>query len=174
MSPELFDPEIQDHRPTKYSDCYALGMVIWEVFSGHVPFYQSANWVVSGKVLRGDRPERPQGVEGVWFTDEVWELLGFCWATKPESRPSIEDALQCLGKVSRSWKSLSPQLPAVLSTPNPLTQELSDIITVESMDAGDTSPSSLPSEKLDREECAGIVSQVSYPSRTNGQILTQR
>ena len=97
MSPELFDPEIQDHRPTKYSDCYALGMVIWEVLSGHIPFYQIANWVISCKILRGDRPERPQGAEGVWFTDEVWEVLGFCWATQPESRPSIEGVLQCLG-----------------------------------------------------------------------------
>ena len=167
MSPELFDPEIQDHRPTKYSDCYALGMVIWEVLSGHVPFYQIANWVISGKVLRGDRPERPQGAEGVWFTNELWEVLGFCWATEPESRPSIEDVLQCLGKVSRSWKPPSPRSPGVLSTANSLTQELSDIITVESMDAGDTSPSSLPSEKLVREECVAIVNQVSYPSRIN-------
>ena len=34
MSPELLDPgrfEITDCRPTKQSDCYALGMVIYEV-----------------------------------------------------------------------------------------------------------------------------------------------
>ena len=37
MSPELFDPEsfgLQEGRPTKASDCYALGMVIYEVLSG--------------------------------------------------------------------------------------------------------------------------------------------
>jgi serine/threonine protein kinase len=34
MSPELLDPElfgVQDDRPTRQSDCYALGMVIYEV-----------------------------------------------------------------------------------------------------------------------------------------------
>jgi hypothetical protein len=37
MSPELLDPELFDipqsegDRPTKQSDCYALGMVIYEV-----------------------------------------------------------------------------------------------------------------------------------------------
>ena len=37
MSPELLDPErfgipeSEDNRPTRQSDCYALGMVIYEV-----------------------------------------------------------------------------------------------------------------------------------------------
>ena len=34
MNPELLDPDrfgITDHRPTKQSDCYALGMVVYEV-----------------------------------------------------------------------------------------------------------------------------------------------
>ena len=34
MSPELLDPDqfgITDSRPTKQSDCYALGMVVYEV-----------------------------------------------------------------------------------------------------------------------------------------------
>ena len=34
MSPELLDPDLfgtGDCRPTKQSDCYALGMVIYEV-----------------------------------------------------------------------------------------------------------------------------------------------
>lgn len=36
MSPELLDPERfglsnEDYRPTKQADCYALGMVVYEV-----------------------------------------------------------------------------------------------------------------------------------------------
>ena len=37
MSPELLDPDrfgITDNRPTKESDCYALGMVVYEVRAG--------------------------------------------------------------------------------------------------------------------------------------------
>ena len=168
MSPELFDPEIKDHSPTKFSDCYALGMVIYEVLSGHLPFYQFANRVISGKILRGDRPERPQGIEGVWFTDEIWEILVSCWTAQPEIRPSIEDVLQCLRRASGSWKPPSPQLLAILSTASSLTQELSDIITVESTDASDASESS---KKLDQGESAGMIVYVSYPYHINGQIM---
>ena len=48
MSPELMDPErfgmpeLEDNRPTRQSDCYALGMVIYEV-SVHVGKLFSAN-----------------------------------------------------------------------------------------------------------------------------------
>ena len=91
MSPELFDLETQGHRPTKRSDCYALGMVIYKVLSGNKPFYGFADWVTYGKVFRGDRPERPQGVKGIWLTDEVWGVLGLCWTPQPENHPSIED-----------------------------------------------------------------------------------
>jgi len=163
MSPELFDLESPGHRPTKFSDCYALGMVIWEVLSGRLPFYRFAKWVVSGKVLSGDRPERLQGEEGVWFTDEVWEVLGSCWMTQPEGRPSIEDVLQCLEKASRSWKPPPCQLLSVLSTVNSLTQGLSDIVTVESMDVGGASPSSQPLERPDQEEPARTFNQVNCP-----------
>ena len=41
MSPELLDPgrfNLTEGRRTKESDCYALGMVIYEVLSGQAPF----------------------------------------------------------------------------------------------------------------------------------------
>jgi len=146
-------------------------MVILEVLSGRLPFYQFAKVVISWKIFRGDRPERPQGEEGVWFTDEVWEILGSCWMTQPEDRPSIEDVLQCLGEASRSWRPPSPQLPVVPSRAGPPTEELSDIITVECMNVIDTPPSSQPSERLDQGEPARIVNRVSYPPCVNEQIM---
>ena len=103
MSPELFEQEIQDHRRTKHSDCYALGMVVYEVLSGRMPFYQYVNLVIPGKVVAGDRPKRPRGTEGAWFTDDVWEGLGRCWKPQPGNRPNIEEVLWCLEKASRSW-----------------------------------------------------------------------
>jgi len=102
MSPELFYPDqfgLQDSRPTKESDCYALGMVIYEVLSERVPFAPSGNIVVMRKVLDGERPERPQGEGGAWFTDELWEMIELCWAGRPRSRPSIEAVFECLGRV---------------------------------------------------------------------------
>jgi serine/threonine protein kinase len=96
MSPELLSPQQFDFRgsrPTRHLDCYALGMVVYEVLSGRLPFYQYADWVVFGHVVEGKRPWRPQGVEGSWFTDDVWGVLEHCWMRQPDSRPSIKGVL---------------------------------------------------------------------------------
>ena len=48
MSPELLDPErfgmpeLEDNRPTRQSDCYALGMVIYEV-GVHISEFAAVN-----------------------------------------------------------------------------------------------------------------------------------
>lgn len=102
MSPELVDAEFHGYRWSKSSDRYALGMVIYEVLSGHVPFYQHSDRSVPGKVVKGDRPERPQGAEGAWVTDPIWKILKRCWVAEPKNRPTIQDILQCLEEPSRA------------------------------------------------------------------------
>jgi len=139
MSPELLDPEIEVHRRTIYSDCYALGMVMYEVLSGHIPFYRYANLVVVGKVVKGEHPERPRGREGVWFTDDLWKVLEHCWWSQPEGRPSTEDVLLCLENVSRFWTPPSPRPSTAPSTTGSPTWELSGIITAESADGSGAS-----------------------------------
>ena len=107
MSPELLDPDqygIKDGRPTKESDSYALGMVVLEVLSGHAPFQQYRDVIVMRLVLEGKRPERPNGPEGEWFTDELWQLLTLCWDSQRELRPGIETILEFLEQVSQTWK----------------------------------------------------------------------
>ena len=111
MSPELLEPEQfgLDHGcPTRESDCYALGMVIYEVLSGQVPFASSKEHIVTQKVLRGERPGRPGGEIGAWFKDELWNLLGLCWEAQAQNRPDIEDVLERLERASGTWKPLPP------------------------------------------------------------------
>ena len=163
MGPELFDPEIRDHRRTKYSDCYALGMVIYEVLSGRVPFYQYMDLHIVGKVSRGDRPDRLQRAEGVWFTDDVWEVLECSWTPQPENRPNIEDVLQCLETVSRSQLSL--RLLATQSTDSSPTWGSSDAITGETGNGSGISFPSRPSEKQSIEESEGIIDELDKGSR---------
>ena len=105
MSPELLDPDqfgLGDGHPTKQSDCYALGMVIYEVLSGQVPFAEYRALTVMRKVLDGERPGRPKGDEGSLFTDDLWGTLELCWSSQPESRPPIDTIHGRLGGIPRS------------------------------------------------------------------------
>jgi len=105
MSPERIAPQrfgFKNSCPTTASDCYSLGMVIYETISGNPPFHKDADLTVFMKVVEGERPPR-----GVRFTESLWGVLELCWAPQPNDRPSIEDVLWRLGVVS----SLSEPLP---------------------------------------------------------------
>ena len=96
MSPELLAPAafgLKESRPTKESDYYALGMVIYEVLSGKIPFAQCSYSTVPFRILNGERPSRPQGEEGIPFTDEIWGTLELCWKPQPRERTNARDVL---------------------------------------------------------------------------------
>ena len=154
MSPELFNPRkfnLQDSCLTRCSDCYALRMVIYEVLSGKAPFSQYHDYHVVAIVLKGKCPGMPQGVEGMCFTGDIWRILEWCWSPIPGDHPGIQDVLQCLEMVSRTWMPPSPQmlvglLTTDLSTYNP------DSSGGESTDGSEVSPSSQvgPSQSLQK------------------------
>ena len=100
MSPELLDPQkygLPKIRPTKASDCYALGMVVYEILSGSVPFSSDNSFAILRRVLDGDRPERPKGDAGKLLTDSIWDVVERCWKDQPMERASARDVLRCLG-----------------------------------------------------------------------------
>ena len=97
MSPELLDPNsvgLRQSRPTKESDCHAMGMVIYEILSGRVPFAPLNLPVL--KIIRGERPERPRGTEGALFTDGIWETLELCWRVQAKERIDARGVLRGL------------------------------------------------------------------------------
>ena len=96
MSPELIDPEsfgLNEGYPTKESDSYALGMVVYEVLSGQVPFAELMDTEVIQAVVNGMYPARPQGDEGKLFTDAMWGVTMLCLEATPGNRPSAEAVL---------------------------------------------------------------------------------
>ena len=99
MSPELLAPDmfgLKKSRPTRESDCYALGMTIYEVLSGQVPFALLKGSIVVRKVPYGERPERPQRDDGKYFTDGVWGVVQRCWEHQPRDRIRAEAILMGL------------------------------------------------------------------------------
>ena len=94
MSPELIAPQrfgLKSCCPTKSSDCYALGMVVYEIISGNLPFHENTDLTVFVKVLEGERPPR-----GAKFRNGLWRVLEQCWRPQPNGRPTIEGVLRYL------------------------------------------------------------------------------
>jgi len=59
LIPEQFGLSITE-APSTASDVYALGMVIYEVFSGEVPSYETANtFALVIRITEGARPSHP-------------------------------------------------------------------------------------------------------------------
>ena len=114
MSPELIAPQrfgLKKSRPTKSSDCYALGMVIYETISGNLPFHEDTDLTVFLKVVEGERPSR-----GARFTKGLWRLLEQCWVSQPNHRPTIEDVLRYLEELSNSSEPPSPEVDEMMET----------------------------------------------------------
>ena len=106
MSPERIAPEqfgFTNGQPTIPSDCYALGMVIYETISGNLPFHKYTDIQVSFKVVKGEQPR-----QGAMFTEGLWGMLERCWTIEPNKRPGIEEVLHCLEADSKS-----PQPPSL-------------------------------------------------------------
>ena len=82
---------------SKAADVFAFAMVAVEVFTGEVPFPGEPFAVVPSLVLKGGRPEMPQGAEQIGLTDEIWEFLERCWHQNPKKRPTM-------GEVARRWQ----------------------------------------------------------------------
>ena len=100
MSPERLHPRLfgfEDSRPTKGSDRYALGMVIFEVLSGQPPFADHNVIDAMRKVVDGEHPERPNEA---WFTNDLWETLEQCWSSQLERRPTGGAVLKSLERAS--------------------------------------------------------------------------
>ena len=96
-------------------------MVVYEVLSLDLPFYQYQNILIPGMVLQGHCPERPEGVKGVLLTDEVWGVVESCWAPEPRNRPDVNNVLRCLEKYS-SWVPPCRSFFVILSISSSLTR----------------------------------------------------
>ena len=127
MSPELIDPEqfgASDDRPTKKSDCYALGMVVYEVcldvtilglrviglmicqvLLGKPPYWEITNeGLLIYAIMEGYRPKKPNTAESLGFTNELWKILQQSWLPDTSARPDVRIILSHLNHATWSWE----------------------------------------------------------------------
>lgn len=88
-------PEVlQRHKYSEMSDVWALGVVIWEIFSlATVPYYEfSADEQVIRAVVGGAKLPAPAGCPAQVFD----RCMMPCWNTPASARPTFEALLQVL------------------------------------------------------------------------------
>ncbi|KAF9643689.1 kinase-like protein, partial [Thelephora ganbajun] len=110
MSPELLNPEqfgileSEGSSLTRRSDCYALGMAIYEVLCGHCPYIEiESDSMLVDAILNGYRPKKPEGAAHLGFSNELWKTVEGCWRGNPDERPKVEEILVCLNEATAFW-----------------------------------------------------------------------
>jgi len=101
-------------------DVFALGVLLWELWSRRSPWAGVGSHALVGKVLRGKRPSldhaspgRPSVEEGALphpaaaLAPALAALLDDCWAANPLARPSARDLIR------RFDAHVGPELRAV-------------------------------------------------------------
>ncbi|KAK7041449.1 hypothetical protein VNI00_009315 [Paramarasmius palmivorus] len=90
MAPEAFNPcpgpVSEVHYPR---DVYAFACTVYEIITGHVPFYEARETQVMFKIIQGDTPTRPTS-QDIWCPNSVWDLACRCWEMDIRRRPTSE------------------------------------------------------------------------------------
>jgi serine/threonine protein kinase len=90
-APEL----ISSKQYSKASDIYSLGMLMWEVFAEHPPFYdQPHNADLALGIVGGKRPPMLSEIP-----DMFQQLILKCWKKDAKERPEIEEIRRIVNKM---------------------------------------------------------------------------
>ncbi|KAF9646166.1 kinase-like protein [Thelephora ganbajun] len=97
LAPEIIDPPRKTgSKPlaaSKPADVFAFAMLAVEVFTGNVPFGNMRNELAVIHIAHGKRPTKPQAVEQLGLTAEMWKFIEKCWNANANKRPTIDEVV---------------------------------------------------------------------------------
>eukprot|EP01026_Neomeris_dumetosa_P000547 TRINITY_DN1013_c0_g1_i11.p1 TRINITY_DN1013_c0_g1~~TRINITY_DN1013_c0_g1_i11.p1 ORF type:complete len:578 (+),score=62.36 TRINITY_DN1013_c0_g1_i11:124-1857(+) len=74
------------HRPTYKLDIYALGVLMWEMYTGLRPWEGYLECQIAYQVMQGERPPIPDECP-----DDIRDMMTQCWDSDPSIRPNASD-----------------------------------------------------------------------------------
>ncbi|KAG6905133.1 hypothetical protein DXG01_004644 [Tephrocybe rancida] len=96
QAPELHESEDEAEKDynTKETDVYAWAGVCYEIFTGHLPFYEIPHGItVMTQIVQGHTPTRPDEDDAAWrergLNERIWKLMKDCWDFEPSKRPDM-------------------------------------------------------------------------------------
>ncbi|GBC02720.1 hypothetical protein RclHR1_04780007 [Rhizophagus clarus] len=137
VDPQIFiiegdnNNQIQVYLLNKKSDIYSLGIILWEISSGQLPFCKKSYDIdLAKKILQGLRenpiPNTPEDYIKI-YTD--------CWNNEPENRPTIKQVIVGLNTIISDFQqsnniqlSNEQQNIVEFSKNNSLHEEISQVI----------------------------------------------
>ncbi|RHZ86500.1 hypothetical protein Glove_50g101 [Diversispora epigaea] len=101
--PMLLKAEGKSSR-TKASDIYSVGILLWEISSGKIPYYsyesrlqdKSEKLDLISFIIKGNRENPIKGTPQNYV-----KIYQDCWNQKPDQRPNIEIVIQDLEHVAK-------------------------------------------------------------------------
>jgi len=112
MAPELY----RGDNPSKSTDIYAFGIVIYEVVTGARPFGQRGFMELPLLTAEGWRPPRLEDTVAM-FGEGTWEFIEKCWDENSEQRPTAGEALEHFKRVAATSTDVNPgPVPSVRGT----------------------------------------------------------
>ena len=78
---------------------------VYQVLCGTPPYWEIQNiGAVIIAIMNGGRPRKPEAMESIGFTNEMWEIIQRCWSVDLSARPDVGTVLSHLNHATWSWE----------------------------------------------------------------------